>query len=314
MNKPLYALLIGALGLSSTALLADTGVLIHEKNGSTVFFSSDDIDYVEFVEDYTPSGTPGEDLDPGFTVDPENPDIDPSIEIPDVYTYPMSYVILPEGTPQQVKDYTGFTVNFNKDNHTANYVAWELLAEEVNGEVATSRNYWVDKELEGCLSTDYGYSEYGYQRGHLCPAADQKWDAQAMKDSNVMANMVPMNGSFNGGIWSTLENKERSWATSKGAIWIVAGPIYEAVDDLYVGEAQARVPSSCFKAFLYEDGENSKAIAFVMTNSASNPGNYTNYAMSIDDLEYILGYDLFPALPDDIEKKVEASFSLSDWN
>lgn len=232
----------------------------------------------------------------------------------DGYEYPLSYVKLPAGTAQQVKEYTGFTVNFNKDNHTPNYVAWELTSSETSGSADRSKyTYWVDNSVEGCLNTDYAYSTTSYERGHMCPAADQKWSEAAMKDCMAMTNMVPQLSSLNGGMWATLENKERDWANRDGAIWIVAGPLYTESDKQYIGKAQARVPSACFKAILYYNGNYSRAIAFVMTNG-SNPGNLKDYAMSIDDLEKELGYDLFSALPDDIETKVEASFNYNDWN
>lgn len=237
-------------------------------------------------------------------------------EIQDVegFVYPLSYVKLPAGTPEQVKEYTGFTLNFNKDNHTANYVSWELTASETDGTVnRDSYNYWVDSSLEGCLNTDYAYSTYSYERGHLCPAADQRWSEEAMSDCMVMANMSPMLRSLNSGMWSTLENKERAWAKRDGKIWIVAGPVYYDTDELYIGKAKARVPSAYFKAFLYNDDTNPRAIAFVMQNG-SNPGNLADYAMSIDDLESELGYDLFSALPDNVENAIEATYSFSDWD
>lgn len=232
----------------------------------------------------------------------------------DGYMYPLSYVALPEGTPQQVKEYTGFTVNFNKDNHTPNYVAWELLSSEASGsEDRNNYSYWVDTTLEGCLDTDYAYSTTRYERGHMCPAADSKWSAAAMKDCMVMSNMCPQLSAINSGIWATLENKERDWAKRDGAIWIIAGPVYYDTDTQYIGRAKARVPSAFFKAFLYNNGTHSRAIAFVFTNG-TNPGNLESYAMSIDDLEQELGYDLFSALPDDIEETVESTFNFADWN
>lgn len=258
-------------------------------SSSTKFFNIVITDYKETVEETPENGVPSE------------------------YTYPLSYVKLPEGTPQQVKDYISFTVNFNKDNHTPNYVAWELLSSEVNGTVATSRNYWVDKEIEGCLSTDYAYSTYNYERGHMCPAADNKFSSEAMKACAVMTNMVPQYSSLNSGLWSKLEDKERDWALRDGAIWIVSGPVYTEDDQTYVGDALARAPSACFKALLYYNGDDSRAIGFIFQNGP-NPGNIEDYAMSIDDLEAELGYDLFPALPDDIEQRIEATYSFSDWN
>ncbi|MCH5234012.1 MAG: DNA/RNA non-specific endonuclease [Muribaculaceae bacterium] len=232
----------------------------------------------------------------------------------DGFEFPLAYVAVPDGTPQQVKEYTGFTLNFNKDNHTANYVSWELTASETDGPVnRDSYKYWVDSSLEGCLDTDYAYSTYSYERGHLCPAADQRWSEAAMSDCMVMANMGPMLRSLNSGLWSTLENKERVWAKRDGKIWIVAGPLYYDTDDLYIGKAKARVPSAYFKAFLYNDDTNPRAIAFVMQNG-SNPGDLSAYSMSIDTLEEITGYDFFSALPDDIENAIEATYSFEDWN
>lgn len=290
MKKTAYAILAGALAICSSALFADTGVTVHLKNGSTSFFPASDVDYVEFTGESESQET----------------------VVPDEYTYPLSYVVLPEGTPQQVKEYTGFTVNYNKNNHTPNYVAWELTAQEANGNVARTSTYYVDNTVEGCLSTDYAFSTYGYERGHMCPAADQKWSSQAMHDCMYMTNMVPQSPDLNGKIWLTLENKERDYAQKYGAVWIVAGPIYDKDDTLYIGEAKARVPHACFKALLYNDSSNPQAIAFVYANQL-NSGNFMDYAMTIDELEELLGYDLFPALPDEVEKKVEASYTKSFW-
>ena len=35
--------------------------------------------------------------------------------------------------------------------------------------------------------------------------------------------------------------------------------------------------------------------------------------MSVNDLEKYLGYDFFPALPDDIEESVEGQYRPADW-
>lgn len=271
--------------------------------GSSVFVASCDK-----TSDEPTAPPPAEKDEP---TEPPTPGTD---KVPEAYTFPLSYVKLPEGTPQQVKEYTGFTVNFNKDNHTANYVAWELLDSETTGSANRDNySYWVDKEVEGCLHTDLDWKTYGYQRGHMCPAADQKWSEEAMYHSMVMTNMCPQHADLNTGVWEDLEKKERAWAKKLGALWIIAGPIYYDSDNLYLGLSKERVPSAYFKAFLYNGEKNPRAIAFVMTNEA-NPGNYQNYAVTIDKLEEMLGYDFFSALPDEIENAVEASYTLSDWN
>lgn len=227
--------------------------------------------------------------------------------------YPgLETVIIPEDIPQEIKEYRGFSVSFNKDNHTPNYVAWELLGNEVSLENERYNKFWKDKELSGCPDTrDYSYS--GFDRGHMCPAADQKWDYQGMVDCFVMANICPQDHSLNSGAWLTLENKERQWAQRDSALMIIAGPIYAETDTQRIGNIGVRVPGAFFKAFLAPYVENPRAIAFVYPNMVA-PGNMKDYAMSIDELEDILNFDLFPALPDDIEEKVESSYSFVEWN
>ena len=237
------------------------------------------------------------------------PDDNGTTEITSLYQ-----VILPSGTPEQIKEYTGFTVSFNKDNRTPNYVAWELLDTETTG--AADRNdydFWQDTELEGCPTKDYQFSTYGYERGHMCPAAEQKWSGKAMNDCFSMANMCPQDHDINSGAWETLESKERQWAKRDGAVWIIAGPIYEDSDTQRIGASGVRVPSAFFKVLLAKDIKEPRAIAFVFPNMDA-PGTLQNYAMSVDNLEKQLGYDFFSFLPDDVENKVEASFSFTEWN
>lgn len=243
--------------------------------------------------------------------------IDGRLEIPsggkNTKHYPdLEKVTLAKGLPEQIKEYEGFIVSFNKENHTPNYVSWELLGSEITYSVDRSDNFWQDLDIEGCPQhKDYSYS--GYDRGHMCPAADQKWSQKAMEDCFVMANMCPQDNQLNAGAWNTLENKERQWARRDSAIVIVAGPIYNDSDTKRIGSIGVRVPGAFFKAFLAPYGNKPKAIAFIYPNSPS-PGNMQDYAVSIDELEEITGYDFFSSLPDEIENKIEAKFSFIEWN
>lgn len=227
--------------------------------------------------------------------------------------YPGLWTVnLPDGTVEQIKEYSGFTVSFNSGNRTPNYVAWELLGSESEGESSRGKNFWTDSEIYNCPSTS-DYVRSGYDRGHMCPSADQKWSPEAMTDCFVMANIAPQAHELNNGAWKTLENKERQWAKRDSAIIIVAGPIYSDADTQRIGKAGVRVPGAYFKALLAPYVEHPRAIAFVYPNMTS-PGNMQDYAMSIDELERLTGYDFFPALPDALEETVEAKYSFKDWN
>lgn len=224
----------------------------------------------------------------------------------------LDHVRIDSLTPSQEKEYQGFRVSFNKDNHTPNWVAWELLGTETDGPAQRINKFRTDWEVEGCPSTaDYKHS--GYDRGHLCPAADQKWSVEAMEDCFYLTNIAPQDHSLNSGAWNTLEGKERTWARRDSAIVIVAGPIYESHDTQRIGDMGVRVPGAFFKAIAAPYANPPRGIAFVYPNMSS-PGNMENYVMSISDLEQITGYDFFYALPDEIERQVESTTSFREWN
>ncbi len=220
-------------------------------------------------------------------------------------------VMLPDSITSQIKDYEGFSVSFNKDNHTPNYVVWELLPEETEGEVPRQSKFWTDTDIEGC-ATDYDYRRSGYDRGHICPAADQKWSARAMHDCFVMANICPQDHRLNSGAWATLEKRERTWTRKHDGLIIAAGPIYDKNDTQRIGATGVRVPSAFFKVFLAHRAEKPQALAVVYPNMSAY-GNMTNYYMSVDELEKITGFDFFYALPDDEEAEVEKTFNPKEW-
>lgn len=227
--------------------------------------------------------------------------------------YPgLEEVLIDKRVPQQIKQYEGFTVNFNASNRTPNYVAWELLGTESYGEHSRSNNFWRDESIKNCPSHK-DYTRSGYDRGHMYPAADAKWSGASMEQCFTMANICPQKHALNGGAWKTLEEKERLWARRDSALVIIAGPIYQPADNLRIGDAGVRVPSGFFKAIIAPYVEEPRGIAFVYPNDRA-PGNMQLYAMSIDDLEEITGYDLFHALPDDIEQSIESTYSFRIWN
>ncbi|MDE6522993.1 MAG: DNA/RNA non-specific endonuclease [Muribaculaceae bacterium] len=224
----------------------------------------------------------------------------------------LDKVTVSKSLPSIVKEYEGFTVGFNPENKTPNYVAWVLQGNETDGDVGRSNKFWTDTELEGCPDTR-DYSRSGYDRGHICPAGEQKWSDEAMHHSFVMANICPQKHELNTGAWKTLEDKERIWAKRDSAIVIVAGPIYDKSDKETIGTNKVRVPSAFFKVLLAPYANPIRAIGFVYPNMRCD-GNMQAYAVSVDDVEKMTGFDFFSALPDDIENDIESTVPFKDWN
>lgn len=65
------------------------------------------------------------------------------------------------------------------------------------------------------------------------------------------------------------------------------------------------MPDAFFKVVLHT-GKNPQAIGFICRNQSQKGRKKTEFVNSVDEVERITGYDFFPLLPDDVEKRVEA--------
>ena len=66
------------------------------------------------------------------------------------------------------------------------------------------------------------------------------------------------------------------------------------------------------KVILCTNSNPPKAIGFIYKNTSGNHP-LDAYVNSVDEVERITGIDFFPALPDNIEKRVEATYNLNLW-
>lgn len=212
----------------------------------------------------------------------------------------------------RVITHKGYTVSYNYDWKIPNWVAYELTDWEVEGEVPRYDKFKPDPmvpQYATAVTDDYKYS--GYDRGHMAPAADMKWDEQVMKESFYLSNICPQNPNLNGGAWKDLEEQVRDLAYQKGSIFVVCGPIVNDASTT-IGLNKVVVPQAFFKVLLQENNGEIHTIGFVYENkSGSKP--MSTYAMTVDEVEKMTNIDFFPSLPDNIEKSVEADVDFSKW-
>lgn len=205
-----------------------------------------------------------------------------------------------------------FVVSFNTQYGVPDWVAWCLTAEHIDGAVARSYYDFVpDETIKGC-PTKSSYNGVGrmtpkYSRGHFCPAADNKWSRGAMYDCFTTTNIAPQQQKMNAGKWGSLEEKCRKWAKRYGKVYIAAGPVIEKGMSRLPFNRKIAMPTRFYKVVLRHDGSSYQAIGWIFTAD----GKYT--IMSVDDVEFITGLDFFHNLPDNIEKKVEATYDVNKW-
>ncbi len=208
-----------------------------------------------------------------------------------------------------------YTVSYNPDLCIPNWVAWELNAEKlVVRESRNSKFYPNPKLSEDKAVTTQEYTGSGWDRGHMCPAGDNKYHWRAMNESFYMTNICPQNHSLNSGDWKELEEACRKWAEVE-PVYIACGPImYKTPQYGYIGKKfKIRVPDAFFKVVLtgMQSGK-PRAIGFIYKNEAGN-NKRDKYVNSVDEVERITSMDFFSALPDDVEALAESACNLSDW-
>ena len=88
----------------------------------------------------------------------------------------------------------------------------------LKGSQSRINRFKPDPKIEEGSSSLNDYRNSGYDRGHLCPAADMRMSPGSMLETFYLSNISPQNPSFNRGIWSSLESVVRDWAKTKGRI------------------------------------------------------------------------------------------------
>ena len=100
-------------------------------------------------------------------------------------------------------------------------MAYVLTKEEIQGDEERSNHFRPDPMVKGDPVVTKDYSNSGYDRGHMAPAADMKWSEQAMRESFYMTNICPQHHSNNAGDWKDLEELVRDLAVPFAIAFIV---------------------------------------------------------------------------------------------
>lgn len=229
-----------------------------------------------------------------------------------------------------------YVTSYNKDTRQPNWVAWWLTSEHTDGPYSrkgvpyynekgiaigipsfsanvVQGDYFMDMEVPVPRQEHDDWKEHpaDMDHGHICPAADCKWDKGAMNQSFLLTNMCPQNHELNGGDWDKLENKCRTWAKRYGQIYIVAGPIFDSERSRCFGPNNIPIPAAFFKIVLCLS-ESPKAIGFIFPNVGTHH-NLEEYVVTVDKVEDVLGMDFFIELPDDVEEEIEAYSNINSW-
>ncbi len=207
----------------------------------------------------------------------------------------------------------GYLLAHDSDRKTPIWVAERLTHERASASLARTNNFQSDPDLgKGKRAELSDYKGSGFDRGHMAPAGNMRWDQQAMSESFFLSNMLPQIGKgMNQGIWKDLEEKVRRWAISRGEVFIYTGPIYTKSPPDTIGRNRVAVPTHLYK--IIYDPARVEAIAFIMPNAKLKSSDTPSYIATIREVEEKTGLNFLSRLEPRIEDAVELARAEELW-
>lgn len=204
-----------------------------------------------------------------------------------------------------------FSLEYDVDKRHPRFVCFTF--DDVTSAMAVKRtDAWAwDPEIPSQYSTESMFKNSGYDRGHLVASHDRIYSREANMQTFYYSNMSPQLPSFNQKYWSKLEQQVQSWGRNKNfrdVLYVAKGGTIrdDQVENTKV-KGRIVVPKYYWMAMVVKKGGTYHGLAFWLEHKEWDMKTpMMTVAISIDELEKKLGFDLFHNFPDEIENKFEA--------
>lgn len=228
-----------------------------------------------------------------------------------------------------------YTCFYNSDTYVSYWVAYPLCSSHISTgrEEVWGYDAKVPVEEQTSVKKGYGasiptanYPKNFYARGHQIPNADRNAVPEMMAQTYYSTNMTPqIQNGLNGGLWAKLEEAIRNETPVSDTLYIITGASFRVKGDeeikTIINKNDGKtlpVPNYYWKAALKVkriEGELSEAatIGFWVPHDDLKGRDYQEFAVPVDSLEALTGFDLFVNLPDEMETVAEASTSWQDF-
>ncbi|MDO1447954.1 DNA/RNA non-specific endonuclease [Rhodocytophaga aerolata] len=216
-----------------------------------------------------------------------------------------------------------YALSYNSARGTANWVSWHLNA-TWKGTVKRQDNFRPDHTLPDSWyrATPGDYTNTGFDRGHLCPSDDRDKSEEDNQATFLMSNIVPQAPNNNRTTWRNLEEYCRTLIDRGNELYIVAGVYGRGGSGSNGGttntlaSGKITVPARFYKIIvILPEGDkdvsrissSTRVIAVDMPNKqAVDEQPWSEYRVSVDDIEKATGYDFLSNLPAALQQSLEA--------
>ena len=212
--------------------------------------------------------------------------------------------------------YRNWTALVDADKKAPLWSAFVMHAEAYPKVNSGRKGDWTpDPGIPGSWQRCFASSTHS--RGHFVASEYRQTTVDANKQTFLYTNQAPQyQNSFNGGIWSSLENAVVANApTGRDTLYVVVGILYEDPDNFQTpnsGGDPVLCPSHFYKCLMKCSFDTSgamtaaKGVAYLFENKPYS-GSYTSYATSIDAIEERSGWDFYTNVPAALQDPAESS-------
>ncbi|WP_437969837.1 DNA/RNA non-specific endonuclease [Sorangium sp. So ce260] len=211
-----------------------------------------------------------------------------------------------------------YALSYNRSRNVANWVSWRLDAASFGDAPRHRGKFLADAALpDGWYRVQHDdYTGSGFDRGHMVRSEERTRNPDDNKATFLLTNILPQRHDLNAGPWLRLEEACQELAQKeRRALFVVAGGLFdERGRSPTIGKGVA-VPEAFFKvAVVLEPGQgpddigpSTRVIAAVMPNDTGIlDEGWGQYRTTVDEIERRAGYDLLTALPEAVQRALEA--------
>lgn len=237
----------------------------------------------------------------------------PAMDNPDLGYYSHSFEM-------NGKEYRNYSFGWSQKDLVALWMAYPLCSMYTNKTVGRT-DAWAYDPLLGPEYSPAPFGGYGgsYARGHQVPSADRLCSYNANVQTFYGSNMTPQLNAHNEGIWQTLESKVRTLANTSDTTYVVTGCVVDG-STTFTQDSDGKkmtVPVGYYKVLLRYSKSSTistwAAMAFYTEHkSYSGSTSLRSLAMSVDELEEMLGMDFFVNLPAKLGEERAAALEAED--
>ena len=204
----------------------------------------------------------------------------------------------------------GFAIGYSNKYRQPQWVSYVLYRDKLSGKKYKRHNkFEVDPAVLLNPVIPIDYTDTGFDRGHMAPAADMSFSLKTLRHSFFMSNISPQMPGCNRGIWKRLENRIRWYVLRHNDIYIVTGPIFYAEPER-LEKSKIPIPAAFYKILF--DFKSFRMIGFIISNSPSKK-TLKKFAVPVDEIEKQTGLDFFSELSPYLEYYLEKKINYNMW-